>query len=96
MKIDFLILQFQIQQLMDTIKAEVLIIGGGLTGLTLAYLLQEKGIHCNVVEARNRLGGRIFTESYESSQPLEMGATWLGKKHLYLQKPNVILMTAKR
>ena len=65
---------------------KVIIIGGGLTGLTLAYLLQEKDISFKVLEARNRWGGRIFTYSYDSSQPLEMGATWLGKKHQTLLK----------
>lgn len=69
-----------------TKKTEVLIIGAGLTGLTLAHLLQKKGINYNIVEARNRLGGRIFTQSYQNSQPLEMGATWLGKKHQHLNK----------
>ncbi len=62
---------------MDT----VLIIGAGLSGLTLAYYLQKKGITCHILEARSRLGGRIFTSYQKDAAPLEMGATWLGKKH---------------
>jgi len=60
---------------------DVLIIGAGLTGLTLAYLLRESGLSIKIIEARNRIGGRIFTKGYDSKQPLEMGATWLGSQH---------------
>lgn len=69
---------------MNKESIQVLIIGGGLTGLTLAHLFEQKGIHYQVLEARERLGGRIFTHSYRESKPMEMGATWLGKKHIYL------------
>ncbi|MEZ4887954.1 MAG: FAD-dependent oxidoreductase [Chitinophagales bacterium] len=71
---------------MNVKKTEVIIIGGGLTGLTLAYLLQQKNISFKVLEARERLGGRVFTKLYERSEPLEMGATWLGRKHQNLTK----------
>lgn len=43
-------------------KSDILIIGGGLTGLTLAYLLRTKKVKVKVIEARERLGGRIFTK----------------------------------
>lgn len=60
------------------------IIGGGLTGLTLAYLLQKKGIAATIIEARDRIGGRIYTVAPNDSTPIEMGATWLGKQHTHL------------
>lgn len=66
---------------MKIIPTEVLIIGGGLTGLTIAYLLQKEKIDCKVVEARDRLGGRIHTIYGERTPPVDMGATWVGKKH---------------
>ena len=59
----------------------VLIIGAGLSGLTLAYYLKKKGITARLLEARSRIGGRIFTSYQEGTAPLEIGATWLGKKH---------------
>ncbi|MFT4565352.1 MAG: monoamine oxidase [Saprospiraceae bacterium] len=62
-------------------KVDILIIGGGLTGLTLAYLLRGEGLNIRIVEARDRWGGRIYTKRTESGPPQEMGATWLGKKH---------------
>lgn len=69
---------------MELVETEVLIIGGGLTGLTLAYLLNNQGIDLHLVEARERLGGRILTNYKEKQAPIEMGATWLGQKHQHL------------
>lgn len=60
---------------------EVVIIGGGLAGLTAAYLLEKKNIHPIILEARNRLGGRIHTLRPDKNKRVEMGATWLGKQH---------------
>ena len=40
---------------------EVIIIGGGLSGLTIAYELKKKNISFKILEAQNRLGGRIET-----------------------------------
>lgn len=62
----------------------IAIVGGGLSGLLLAFLLQNEGLSYRILEARNRLGGRILTLRSNSEPPVEMGATWLGKKHNYL------------
>ncbi|WP_299442676.1 FAD-dependent oxidoreductase [uncultured Aquimarina sp.] len=62
-------------------KSEVLIIGAGLTGLLLAYRLKKHGIAVKVIEARNRIGGRIHTLQSENETPIEMGATWLSTEH---------------
>ena len=63
------------------ISNDITIIGAGLTGLTLAYLLKDSNLDVHVIEARNRLGGRILTEGYEDNRPIELGATWLGDQH---------------
>ena len=39
----------------------VLVLGGGLAGLTAAYELGKVGYDCRVLEARGRPGGRVFT-----------------------------------
>ena len=70
--------------MMKNIDSDITIIGGGLTGLTLAYLLSKKNISVRILEARSRLGGRIFTKKKEGCAPQEMGATWLGKRHTAL------------
>ena len=43
-------------------KTKVLIIGGGLSGLHTAYSLHQQGIDYLLVEARDRLGGRILSK----------------------------------
>ncbi len=40
---------------------KVVVIGAGLAGLTTAYRLDRQGYDVEVYEARNRVGGRIFT-----------------------------------
>lgn len=41
--------------------AKVVIVGGGIAGLTSAYELGKAGYDCTVLEARDRTGGRNFT-----------------------------------
>ncbi|TYP95347.1 monoamine oxidase [Fodinibius salinus] len=64
--------------------SNIVIIGGGFSGLLIAYLLQKEGLRPQIIEARNRLGGRIYTLRSDDEPPIEMGATWLGKKHRHL------------
>ena len=40
---------------------EVLVIGAGLSGLHSALLLEELGAQVQVIEARRRIGGRVYT-----------------------------------
>ncbi|MFD1315411.1 flavin monoamine oxidase family protein [Namhaeicola litoreus] len=60
---------------------KVIILGAGLTGLYLAHLLKKEKISFQILEARNRVGGRILTHYQKDSAPIEMGATWFGEKH---------------
>lgn len=62
----------------------IIIIGGGLSGLTLAYLLSKKNIKATVLEASPRLGGRIQTIKGTLKTPLEIGATWFSDMHPHL------------
>jgi oxygen-dependent protoporphyrinogen oxidase len=52
--------------------SEVLILGGGISGLATAYFLSLRGIRSTIVEANARLGGLIHTEIIEGCQ-LEAG-----------------------
>ena len=62
---------------MTTQNTDVLIIGAGLTGLTLAYLLKDLNIKTTIIEANNRIGGRIITRRNTNEAPVDLGATWL-------------------
>lgn len=59
----------------------VVIIGGGLSGLTLAYLLHSEDVNVSILEAAPRLGGRILTAKGLLGTPLELGATWFSNQH---------------
>jgi monoamine oxidase len=56
----------------------VIVIGGGAAGLMTAYELSKHKIQVTVLEAKNRLGGRIHTLSDNLfSQPIETGAEFI-------------------
>lgn len=60
-------------------RAEVVVIGAGLAGLTAAWRLRQQGVHdVRVLEARDRVGGRTLTEQQPGSVPLDLGAQWVG------------------
>src|SRR5689334_16603031 len=40
---------------------KVVVLGGGIAGLTTAYELGKAGYDCTILEARSRTGGRNFT-----------------------------------
>jgi monoamine oxidase len=54
----------------------VVIIGGGIAGLTAAMTLNKANIPNCILEARERLGGRAYTESKTFGVPYDHGATW--------------------
>jgi len=56
-------------------KTSVLIIGGGLAGLSLARKLQAMGCEWHLLESRDRWGGRIFTQHIDG-QGFDLGPSW--------------------
>jgi monoamine oxidase len=62
----------------------VIIIGAGLSGLTTAYNLKKKNISFKIIEAQNRLGGRIETIKGILNTPMDLGATWFNDAHINL------------
>src|SRR5258708_36388738 len=56
-----------------TAPPEVVIIGAGVAGLTAARELSAAGVQVLVLEARDRLGGRVLTH-HTPDGPVELGA----------------------
>lgn len=54
------------------------VIGGGFAGLTAALRLKQAGRSVAVLEARDRLGGRTFTEVRGDGCWIDRGGAWIG------------------
>jgi monoamine oxidase len=57
-------------------RADVLVVGAGLAGLACAQALRRRGRRVIVLEARERLGGRLWTDT-SLGLPVDLGASWL-------------------
>lgn len=59
------------------------IAGGGLAGLYMAYRLAKRyqNAKLDIYEAKDRLGGRIFTKVLSSTSSIELGAGRFNKNH---------------
>jgi monoamine oxidase len=64
-------------------KKECVVIGAGLAGLAAAYHLTNAHCQVTVLEARDRLGGRVLTHHFCEAPDLncELGGEWIGKNH---------------
>lgn len=66
-----------------TNSPHVIILGAGLAGLAAAKKLKAAQIPFTVLEARDRVGGRVFTHRPDPNHDLtvELGAEWIGMHH---------------
>ena len=60
---------------------DVLVVGGGVSGLYAARLLQEEGFRVHLLEAQERLGGRLHTVESPEGHPIDLGGQWVGVQH---------------
>lgn len=64
-------------------KKNCVIIGAGFAGLAAAFKLKNAGWSVTVLEARDRIGGRVFSQTFADNPNLifELGAEWVGESH---------------
>ncbi|XP_035674163.1 spermine oxidase-like [Branchiostoma floridae] len=64
--------------LSSSLAPHVVVVGGGMAGVAAAQRLVQEGLtHVKILEARDRVGGRIWTQYLGSDTTLELGANWI-------------------
>jgi monoamine oxidase len=66
------------------IDTETVVIGAGYSGLAAALRLHDLGIDVTVLEAAERVGGRIWTEWRDGRSPIDHGGQWAGPTQTHL------------
>jgi len=66
------------------LKHPIVIVGAGLSGLRAASLLTKEGIDCRLLEARDRVGGRVLSTSISNQSErvaFDLGPSWFWPKY---------------
>ncbi len=63
---------------MEQHEADVAVVGAGLAGLVAARRLAAAGLRPVVLEARERVGGRLLNEEIGDGKVVEVGGQWIG------------------
>ena len=64
------------EQVLATLHRRIAIVGAGMSGITAAHLLSNQGRDVTVLEGRDRIGGRIWTNR-SLGAAVDLGATWI-------------------
>lgn len=67
-------------------RPHVVVLGAGLAGLAAGNYLREKGHTVTILEARGRLGGRVFSHGMDGGLTVELGAEWIGESHTRIRE----------
>jgi len=65
----------------ERVDADVCVVGAGYAGLTAARRLADAGKSVIVLEARDRVGGRIWTHHLSDGSPVDRGGAFLAPGH---------------
>lgn len=69
------------QHPVPAVMTDVVVVGGGFSGLQAAYDIHSSGRSVIVLEAKGRVGGRSWTYPLKSGPGrVELGATWINAK----------------
>ena len=66
-------------------KVDITVVGAGLSGLIAAREAKKRGYSVKVLEARSRVGGRMFNQITPSGGIIDLGGQWGGKTHYRLE-----------
>lgn len=62
-------------------RMDVVVVGAGLSGLICARELRQRGLTVQLLEARERCGGRMHGHTTPSGLRLDLGGQWVGASH---------------
>ena len=86
----------------SSFAGKVIVIGAGASGIYAAHLLMKQGVDVTILEASNRIGGRMMANTSFADFPIEMGAEEIhGKRSVlydlasYLSPENIVEHTGK-
>jgi monoamine oxidase len=65
---------------MERIRTDYCVVGAGLAGLAAARRLRDRGKSVALLEARDRVGGRVWNRPATDGTVVSVGGTWLGKR----------------
>ncbi|MEY4547842.1 MAG: hypothetical protein RL685_4037 [Pseudomonadota bacterium] len=79
-------------------QVDVIVVGAGLAGLTAALELHAAGREVVVLEARDRIGGRVHSVQTSAADKVDLGAQWIGpgQRRMYELARHYGLETAPR
>jgi monoamine oxidase len=67
-------------------SADVAVVGAGLSGLAAARALADAGREVVVLEARDRVGGRLYNATLGDGVTVDLGGQWVGSDHARVQR----------
>ena len=62
-------------------RTDVVVVGAGLAGLTTARAVVRAGRTVTVLEARDRVGGRVRAQRLDDGTEIDVGGQWIGRTH---------------
>jgi monoamine oxidase len=65
---------------METLQTDYCVVGAGFAGFAAALRLRDCGKSVALVEASDRVGGRVWNRTAADGSVVSVGGTWLGKR----------------
>lgn len=69
----------------STLSVDVAVVGAGLSGLRAARAIADAGREVVVLEARDRVGGRLLNAQLGDGVQVDVGGQWVGSDHSRVQ-----------